>query len=171
MAALLPVELPVASPEETLGLLHSLKGMAATLGAEKVASDAANFEKRLRQRAMDAPSYQQLREQLNKTLFKTCQAIEQRLQQTASFNETATCGASCTELQTAIAHLTTLLKQSNLEALTVFDQFRTLVTQSDPAAQETLSGPLQQLGDAMDRMDFVTAQTCCEQLQLAMETL
>jgi PAS domain S-box-containing protein len=134
--------------------LHSLKGLAATLGARRLARQAAEIEEQLQQ--SDAPSATaQLVDTLQPLLASTCVHLEQLAEQLApSTAAGATIGNSVpldvTVLCQRLERLETLLASANLKAL---DEFASLKEEFGPALGQHLAA----LDESMAGLDLPAA--------------
>jgi PAS domain S-box-containing protein len=134
--------------------LHSLKGLAATLGARRLARQAAEAEERLRQ--SDDPSASALLlDSLHPLLESTCGQLEQLAEQLAPSHASGVTMAETERLDPAalclrLERLEALLAAANLKAL---DEFAHLKEEFGPALGQHLAA----LEESMARLDLPAA--------------
>lgn len=134
--------------------LHSLKGAAATLGANTLARFAADAENRLRQ-CNNPDDNQLLVQTLRQHLLDACQSLDTLAKQLPPLSantamDTAAIPLDPAALQKKLARLTKLLAAGNLKAL---DEYAQLKQNSGPA----LGKHLLALDDAMSKLDLGSA--------------
>ncbi|QEL56219.1 response regulator [Chromobacterium paludis] len=134
--------------------LHTLKGLAATVGAEQLSALAAEQEAILRDPARSWPAdYDALWQAAEEAVAAARQLAGQLLPAPAA--EAAPPDDS--EFQHELASLQRLLQDSNLQALQQFDQMQQHYRLAMPQA-------LGQLETAIMQMDFAAASRLCEAL-------
>jgi CheY-like chemotaxis protein len=151
----LTIQLTQAQSADAIRTLHTLKGLAATVGATQLAQLAAQLETRAK--AGITPSDQsevvaQLREAIDAAAKALQPTLEQLSAEPEPDNGTETTAA---QLHADMAALLDLLSHSNLQALDVFDKML-----RDHAQQ--WSEVLLPLGQAIGRLDFAAAAALCE---------
>jgi signal transduction histidine kinase/HPt (histidine-containing phosphotransfer) domain-containing protein len=135
--------------------LHTLKGMAATIGAHSLAQRAGDLEKHLK--SVGVPSDLAVRLSAIADLVTSCQ---RRLQTIVDGFESAQVAAPPTPgtLTTRLRDLESLLLNANLQATQVYQTLR-------PALQPELEDRLAPLENAIFRLDFKAAAAECSALQ------
>jgi HPt (histidine-containing phosphotransfer) domain-containing protein len=151
----LAVQLASAHPDDAARTLHTLKGLAATVGAVQLARIAAELEALVK--AGIAPSEQGLAvARLRTSVEATVQALDPLLQQ---FSPTPVLISgpemSDDQLRAELMNLLGLLKSSNMQALDVFEKIR----KTQELQRNQVLVPL---GDAIRGLDFVAAAALCE---------
>jgi chemotaxis protein histidine kinase CheA len=135
--------------------LHTLKGLAATVGALQLASVARDLETRAK---AGIPSADQVEvvAQLQSSVDAAVLALTPVLQRLSPTPISHT-GPEMTaeQLRTKLTVLLDLLKNSNMQAVDVFDQMR----QGQGPRWDELLTPL---GEEIARLDFAAALTLCE---------
>ncbi|MDI1261414.1 CHASE domain-containing protein [Aquabacterium sp.] len=146
---------------ESSHLMHTIKGLAATLGLTRLASVAAEAERALLR--PEAPNeHAALADALRSAAATALPAItrlSEALQETthAPVNPTI---SSAEDLRKAVRELTDLLRSADMRAINVFEQLQ----QNHAPRLETA---LQPLADAMAMLDFKRALALCEALTAA----
>ena len=158
-AALVPSQLALqltnAQSAQAVRTLHTLKGLAATVGALQLASVARDLETRAK---VGIPSANQAEvvAQLQSSVDAAVLALTPVLKRLSSTTISQT-GAELTaeQLRTRLTVLLDLLKNSNMQAVDVFDQMR----QGQGPRWDELLIPL---GEAIAHLDFAVALALCE---------
>ncbi|WP_163833569.1 response regulator [Spartinivicinus ruber] len=149
--------------EEVSSQLHSLKGVASTMGAMVVADTCKQMEQLLLNEN-SSNNYEQLLLQLNQQMNDTCEVVEQELSKQAAQLTSVEEGSKALSDQDRhqfvedLEKLIELLNQSNLEALTLFESLQMRFQTSVPDA-------FQSLDEAINNMDFQTATSYCRNIQ------
>ena len=144
---------------------HTLKGVAATLGAEALSSIAAQLERALKRRAETA-ELQRMSEQLGEAVAQASVALERAAEQLSPAADEAVPMAEF-DRQAFEEHLDALvlaLVDSNMAALDHYAELRARAT-------TPLIGPLRVIEDALGRLDFRTALDACRRVEMALDTL
>jgi HPt (histidine-containing phosphotransfer) domain-containing protein len=141
--------------EDAVRALHTLKGLAATVGATRLAGVAAQMESRTKAGVM--PSEQsalvtQLRDAIDAGVQALTPVLE-RLRPPPSPHD----GTEMTpaQFETGMTVLLDLLKHSNMQALDAFEQMRL-------AQGQRWSGILHPISKEIERLDFDAAAALCE---------
>ncbi|UTH72602.1 PAS domain S-box protein [Chromobacterium sp. IIBBL 290-4] len=145
---------PSGQPSPAARLLHTLKGLASTVGADQLALVAAELETLARQNAKAelAPSLPRLSEAL-------LQAIEAALSLASQADVSQAAGTVQAEteppgLSENLAHLQEMLDASSMDALPAFGQLRASYGTSFP-------DELAQLDEDIMKLDFSAASRRC----------
>ena len=142
-------------------LLHSVKGLAATLGATALSRVAGEAEQQLNTVDVAAP-LSAISAQLGAAILAALPALERLAQALAQAPSDASSDAAREldphALDIALQALTALLDNSDMAAT---DGMENLQAQFGPA----LGNALQPLSDAMDRLDFGAASGLCAALR------
>ena len=151
----LAVQLASAHSDDAVRTLHTLKGLAATVGATQLAKIAAQLETLAK--AGIAPSEQGLAvSRLRTSVLATVQALEPLMQRFSPAPVSIMGPAmSDDQLRAELTNLLVLLQSSNMQALDVFETIR----QTQGLQRNQVLGPL---GDAIKGLDFVAAAALCE---------
>ncbi|MBK9654757.1 MAG: response regulator [Rhodanobacteraceae bacterium] len=144
---------------------HTLKGVAATLGAEALSTIAAQLERALK-RGVEAEELQRMSERLAEAVAQASVALERAAEQLSPAADEA---VPMAEFNRAAfdSHLDALvlaLVDSNMAALDHYAELRAL-------ASKPLIGPLRAVEDALGRLDFRTALDACRRVEAALDTL
>ena len=148
---------------ETALLLHTLKGVAATIGARHLSQVAARWEQSVKTPTLEMDSIGLL-EQLRSAVSAAALAMEPLLtkyqrdnnaQPPLTITSVALHPSSLKDVQMELQSLIDLLKDSDMLALDNFNRIR-------QSAASLLGTDLAPLDAAMDRLDFSTAITLCE---------
>ena len=145
--------------------LHTLKGLAATVGARHLAAVAAQLEHQVRSGALPH-EHAEVVQMLGSAVQALAEALAPLLQQfqeeqaSASVDHSALPPLDNTQLRSDLANLATLLRNSDMVALDVYAK-----------VQQTLGAHLAQelaaLKQPMDAFDFAAAATQCDVLLAA----
>ena len=151
----LAIQLANDQRADALRTLHTLKGLAATVGAVQLAGVAAQLEIRVKT-GMDAVNPAEVVAQLRSSVVAAVQSLEPLLQRfsPAPVSEIGT-EMTTDQLQADMARLLELLKNSNMQALDVFDKIR-----QGQGLRSNDVLPL--LSAAIERLDFPAAVALCE---------
>ena len=148
-------------------LLHTLKGLSATVGADGLASVARQLEHLLKSADVDL-AHDALRATLRDAvgraqhaMNKIAQRFAQETSQPLAANPRA--GPDPAALPQKLAQLRALLNNSDLQALEVYASLREALDLSAPLAQ-------QELDTALAAFDFARGVVCCDQCLQALET-
>ncbi|MEI8157483.1 MAG: ATP-binding protein [Burkholderiales bacterium] len=148
-------QLTQVQPADAARTLHTLKGLAAAVGASQLARIAAQIETRVKSGIAETEHFEvvsQLRNAVNASVNALTPVLQQISQAPVS-----DIGTEMTEEQLH-ANLTILLnwlKTSNMQALEVFDNIRLGKGQRWGALVDPL-------GEAIGRLDFPAATALCE---------
>jgi PAS domain S-box-containing protein len=138
-----------------LTLAHSLKGVAATLGAQRLSQDAASIESALQ--AGDHSGAAQLVESLSASVAAAIGALKTESKRLAAHNQPEM-KPPTRVLESLLSELEELLAGSNMRALDVNAQL-----QAQAAAQLGVDG--QRLDEAVRGLDFTAAIARCRALR------
>ncbi len=153
--------LAAAQCEQALGILHTLKGLAATVGAERLAHVAASLEARIKHGDL-APALAADMAQLDAAVDATARALQPQLPlyprpaPAQAPVAQGNAGKVGNRLDTLL-RLHGLLHNSDMHALAVLDQVRQAWGVADLAA-------LEPLGQAIAELDFSQASALCADL-------
>ncbi|WP_158253610.1 response regulator [Chromobacterium alticapitis] len=145
--------------ERAIQTLHTLKGLAATVGAEQLAELAAEQEKTLRAPDQAWPADYEPLWQAVEEASTAARELAHALAQEASLSPSPQARQDEADLQRELAKLQRLLHASNLEALPLFEQ---LQRQYRVSMRQEL-GPLE---SAIMQLDFAVAAHLCDDLLL-----
>ena len=162
---LLREALALGDRTEAARAAHTLKGVAATLGAEALSTIAARLERALK-RSVGADELQHMSEQLSEAVALASVALERAAEQLSPVANEAVPLAEF-DRSTFENHLDALvlaLVDSNMSALDHYAELRALATQQ-------LIAPLRVVEDALGRLDFRSALDACRRVETAMDTL
>ncbi|MEC5385066.1 Hpt domain-containing protein [Uliginosibacterium sp. H3] len=146
-------------------VLHSMKGVAGTVGAAELASRAADLEQQLKQggRPLDAGT---LPTGLDTLVEQTVQALARIVTDLRPAAPGLAAGPfEESELHAMLGELASLLAAGNMRALSVFAKLQYRFG-ADSALQS--SPRLAELTTAVNRLDFAAAQESCRQLDAAL---
>ncbi|OLZ79735.1 hypothetical protein BS642_11000 [Chromobacterium violaceum] len=145
--------------QQGIQFLHTLKGLAATIGAEALAATAALEEKKLRAAEQDwPPSYAVLEraareaEQAARRLAGELAGASRALPHRADGQD------PLPGLGDELARLTQLLREANVEAVQLFSSLRERYGRYRP-------GEFDRLNEAIMQMNFAAAVRLCEDMQ------
>lgn len=135
---------------------HALKGVAATLGAERLAEAAAALERRLRKPAAEADQslIDRCEAVLGEALIALAEAADRMLPASAVALSADEFDVSA--FRTQLERLVAALADSNMAAIDHYAELRGL-------ANEALLVHLQPVDDALARLDFGAALQACRQ--------
>ena len=142
-----------SAPQELPALLHALKGVAATAGAECLAALAAQAEQELL--AAPAGRASDLLDTTLAALQPVRQAAVRQALQLPAASQAGTPPA--TQLTAALQQLARLLAASNMEALGAFERLRPQLASRHGQACATLAG-------LINTLQFAPAQALCQEL-------
>jgi signal transduction histidine kinase/DNA-binding response OmpR family regulator len=151
----LATQLANAQRDDAVRTLHTLKGLAATVGATGLSSVAAQLESRAKS-GFDLSDHGEVVSQLRIRVDTCAQALTPVLQRLAP--DPAVQGSphmTDEQFHADMVILLELLKHSNMHALDVFDKIR--LHRSEQWSE--VIGPL---GEAVGRLDFAAATKLCE---------
>lgn len=164
LVATLPESLTSANHGDMLTSIHSIKGMAANLGAEALAAICKDMEMDfalIKQATINQAVYQRDLLQLQSALIATCQCIQHKLSDSPDQSEKVVVANNNSELPESILQLAALLADSSLDALSLqqslFDQFFDV----NPAL-------FQLLDDNINQFNFVEAEKICQQISASL---
>jgi two-component system, sensor histidine kinase and response regulator len=164
LVATLPESLTSANHGDMLTSIHSIKGMAANLGAEALAAICKDMEMDFaltKQATISQAAYQRDLLQLQSALIATCQCIQHKLSDSPDQSGKLVVAKHKSELPESILQLAALLADSNLDALSLqqslFDQFFDV----NPAL-------FQLLDDNINQFNFVEAEKICQQISASL---
>lgn len=141
--------------EPAIQTLHTLKGLAATVGADPLAALAADKEAWLRDPARAWPTdFSALRQAAEEAAAGAQRLAQQLVAPPAAQHPAA---GDVADIWQELADLRRLLNTSNLEAVQRFEQLEQQYRVAMP--QE-----LEQLGDAIMQLDFAAATRLCDDL-------
>ncbi|WP_434655345.1 response regulator [Chromobacterium violaceum] len=145
--------------QQGIQFLHTLKGLAATIGAEALAATAALEEKKLRATEQDwPPSYAVL----ERAAREAEQAARRLAGELAGASRALPHGADGQDplpgLGDELARLTQLLREANVEAVQLFSSLRERYGRYRP-------GEFDRLNEAIMQMNFAAAVRLCEDMQ------
>ncbi|AUH50044.1 hybrid sensor histidine kinase/response regulator [Chromobacterium sp. ATCC 53434] len=142
--------------EPAVQTLHTLKGLAATVGAEALSADAAAAEKTLRDPSQPWPDdFAALRQAAPQAAAAARELAGQLL---ASAPRPSTPPPQANEdLSRELSALRRLLNEANLEALQTFNQLQ-------QRYQDTMPQQFGALSDAIMQMDFAAAARLCDDI-------
>ena len=148
--------------------LHTLKGLASTVGANDLAAGARELEFRLKNSPVEPEALLQPFAQLDALLQQALQAIAVMPSQVdvpdpLNAGPGADTGADATALRSALNELLALLQANNMRSLAYCAQFK-----RDHAAQltNTQSEQLQALDGAVNQLAFAKAiPLCCKLIE------
>ncbi len=150
----LAIQLSNDQPADAVRTLHTLKGLAATVGAIQLAGVAAELEIRVKT-GMESAKHTEVVAQLRSAVDATIQNLTPLLQRFSPAPVSDTVPEITTDqLHADMARLLELLKTSNMQALDVFDQIRL-------GQGQRPSDVLQPLAAAIGRLDFPAAVALC----------
>ena len=135
-------------------IAHALKGVAATLGAERLAEAAAALERRLRKPATEAdqPLIERCDQALSEAVEALAEAADSMLPEEAHALAAAQFDASA--FRAHLEPLMAALADSNMAALDHYAELR-------PLANDALQRCLEPVDDALARLDFGAALQAC----------
>ena len=159
----LQTHLDAADPVQAARALHTLKGLAATVGARHLSAVAARLEHRAKEGDIAEPAAMvaTLREAIDALALALVPVLQryQQAQAPAGADQAASAASDVdrVRLQEDLQVLITMLKNSDMLAMDV----HTRIQRSFGAVLGKDLAPLKQ---AMDMLDFAAAQAVCEQL-------
>ena len=160
----LKAQLEAGRQEEAVRAMHTLKGLAATVGASQLAQVAIELENRLRN-GVTAEAQTDVLQHLQTTIDTTAHALQpvlQRYAQTVTPNSVAESATALTAVDASqsvkdLTALHQLLLDSNMQALEVFARMQ----QTYGNTWEAAFAPLAQ---AIAQLDFSQAASHCQSL-------
>ncbi len=145
--------------------LHTLKGLSATLGAMALANQFKVIERQVHEDASDNAAMDQqwgVARALGKEAVTELLALASTLEETvAGATDKAMPSPAPDHLTDLIAELEELIEQSNMRALEVFSQLRSLAAEKHPR-------PVAALGAALESLDFPAAAQPLRELKMAL---
>ena len=138
--------------DKAVQALHTLKGLAATVGAEELAALAAAEEKTMRDPEQRWPDNPEPLRQAAQRAEAAAQEEAERLPHGAA--PAARADTDAEDLHIGLASLRHMLNTANLEAMHVFEQLR-------QQHYHAMPGEFDQLSDAIMRMNFAAAARLC----------
>jgi HPt (histidine-containing phosphotransfer) domain-containing protein len=144
---------------------HTLKGVAATLGAEALSAVAAQFERGLK-RNVEPDELTRMSDRLVEALAQAIGALERAAEQLAPASEAAVAADEFDRaaFENTLDALVLALVDSNMAALDRFAELRALAT-------TPLIAPLRIVDDALGRLDFRSALEACRRVEAALDTM
>jgi len=144
---------------------HTLKGVAATLGAEALSAISSQLERALK-RQSDEHEVQAISDRLVEALDQAILALRGAAEQLAPAENSAVPLAEFERaaFERVLEALVLALVDSNMAALDHYTELRELAT-------FTLLGPLLAVDEALRRLDFPTALDACSRVEVALEAL
>ena len=147
------------NPKAARGWLHTVKGVSATLGLDRLSTTAAAWEVAIKQRAQGT-DWPGMEAQMRTALGEAAQAIALRLPEVASASAPPTVTQNAPlpgDLRTGLARLQVLLAEFDMRSAEVLEE---LLQAHGPE----VGGRLAPLQEAVDRLDFDEAQRLCTTL-------
>ncbi|OBU88319.1 response regulator [Chromobacterium subtsugae] len=138
--------------DKAVQALHTLKGLAATVGAEELAALAAAEEKTMRAPEQRWPDNPEPLRQAAQRAEAAAQEEAERLPHGAA--PAARADTDAEDLHIGLASLRHMLNTANLEAMHVFEQLR-------QQHYHAMPGEFDQLSDAIMKMNFAAAARLC----------
>ncbi|MGE4071218.1 MAG: ATP-binding protein [Lysobacterales bacterium] len=144
---------------------HTLKGVAATLGAEALSALSSQLERALK-RGTDPEELQRLSDRLADALAQAIVALERAAEELApaADHAVATEDFESSAFVQCLDRLVVALVDSNMAALDHFSELRELATAD-------LLPALRNVEDALGRLDFSTALDACRRVEAALEAM
>ncbi|MDM4764448.1 response regulator [Pelomonas sp. SE-A7] len=139
---------------QVAGELHSLRGLAGTLGAERLSAHAQLLEARMR---ADAQADEEQLRRFEAALAEACQALGQIAEALARPLQSQPLEAGAPALEPQLQALMVLLADSDLAALDAFERLRQQHGQA-------LGPGLASLQAAITELDFEAARAQCQNL-------
>ena len=120
--------------EQALRLAHTLKGVAATLGAHQVATQAAQLETLLHTLATNHPEVQAAAQSLQSTLGTLLQAVDEVLRHSSEEPHTKTTAAPTADVRDIVRRMAALARESDATALELMQEHRENLEKNWPRA-------------------------------------
>jgi hypothetical protein len=120
--------------EQALRLAHTLKGVAATLGAHQVATQAAQLETLLHTLATNHPEVQAAAQSLQSTLGTLLQAVDEVLSHSSEEPHTKTPAAPTSDVRDIVRRMAALARESDATALELMQEHRANLEKTWPQA-------------------------------------
>ncbi|WP_083338724.1 PAS domain S-box protein [Chromobacterium sphagni] len=144
--------------DQAVQALHTLKGLAATVGAEELAGLAAAEEKAMRDPAQPWPEdFSPLQEAAQRAEAAARLEAQQLPLAAVETNSDAPTEQDAEDLQIGLVGLRHMLSMSNLDAMNVFDQLR-------QQYYRVMPNEFDQLNDAIMKMNFAAAASLCAEI-------
>jgi PAS domain S-box-containing protein len=143
---------------------HTLKGVAATLGAEALSAIAAQFERALK-RHSEPDELERMSDRLGEALAQAIAALERAAEQLAPAADEVVPDNEFDRsvFEDRLDALVLALVDSNMAALDHFAELRAMAT-------TRLIAPLRVVDDALGRLDFRSALDACRRVEAALDT-
>jgi CheY-like chemotaxis protein len=119
---------------QALRLAHTLKGVAATLGAHHVAAQAAQLETLLHTLATNHPEVQAAAQSLQSTLGSLRLAVDEVLSHSSEEPHTKTPAAPTTDVRDIVRRMAALARESDATALELMQEHRVNLEKNWPQA-------------------------------------
>ena len=144
---------------------HTLKGVAATLGAEALSTIAAKLERALKRRT-EPDELERMSDQLGEQLALAIVALERAAEELAPAADEALPLAEFdrSAFEERLDALVLALVDSNMAALDHYAELRALAT-------DALVTPLRSVEEALGRLDFGVALDACRRVEHALDGL
>ena len=144
---------------------HTLKGVAATLGAEALSALSAQLERALK-RNTEPDELQRISDLLSDALAQAIVALERAAEELAPAADDALAleDFDADAFVQCLDKLVVALVDSNMAALDHFSELRELATTE-------LLGPLRHVDEALGRLDFTTALDACRRVEATLEAI
>jgi CheY-like chemotaxis protein len=142
--------------EQAARTLHTLKGLAATVGASALAAQAEALEKQVKTHVVTADCAALLKP-LSGAIDDAVQAIELELKNKAPIASGLSGAPHTHDVQSELKALRDLLRNSNMEAVVAFSNLKV-------GQVGTLPAPWLELKTSMDEFNFVRAAAACDTL-------
>jgi two-component system, sensor histidine kinase and response regulator len=144
---------------------HTLKGVAATLGAEALSAIASQLERALK-RNTEPDQLQRMSDELGEALAQAIVALERVAEELAPAADDAVLlqDFDRNAFVRCLDALVLALVDSNMAALDHYAELRALATTA-------LVEPLRSVDDALGRLDFSSALNACRRVENVLETL
>jgi CheY-like chemotaxis protein len=155
-------QLEAANVEQAARTLHTLKGLAGTVGAAALAAQVAVLERRVKVHIVPS-EYGAVLTTLRRGIGDAVEAIETELNSHTPVASEHVGALPDLEVQSAIQKLRALLRNSNMAAVDVFNQLKSAHGGVLPASWAELKA-------AMDTLDFVRAVAACDVLLIDLPT-
>jgi two-component system, sensor histidine kinase and response regulator len=152
-------QLDEADFEQGARTLHTLKGLAATVGAGSLSTHVAGLEKRVRAHVA-AAEFPVLLTSLRGAIDETLTAIEKELNSHTQMLPELTGSLPDHHIRGGLQELRILLSNSNMAAIESFNRLKSTHGAALPA-------PWQELNAAIDELNFARAVAACDALLMS----